>query len=149
MHTYESIVAWQRADDLAVEVYKVTERFPRAELYGLTSQMRRAAVSVPANIAEGSTRQYLKEYAQFLHMARASLTELAYHVHLSGRLGLVDEATEARLDKMVTDTAAPLYGLMGWAENQIEQGVILNRKPARGPKPKRSTKDRSPKTVNR
>jgi four helix bundle protein len=141
MHAYESIVAWQRADDLAVEVYRVTERFPRAELYGLTSQMRRAAVSVPANIAEGCTRQYLKEYAQFLHMARASLTELSYHVHLGRRLSLVDEATEARLAKMVTDTAAPLYGLISWTEKQIEQGVVLNRKPTGARKRERSTND--------
>lgn len=62
---YEGIVAWQRADNLAVGIYRATEKFPRSELYGLVSQMRRAAVSVPANIAEGAARQYLKEYLHF------------------------------------------------------------------------------------
>ena len=146
---YESIVAWRRADDLAVETYQATESFPRSELYGLMSQMRGAAVSVPANIAEGSIRQYLKEYVQFLHVARASLTELAYHIHLAGRLGFVDKAIETKLDKMLTDTARPLYGLIEWVEEQIEQGEVLNRKPAGRGKRELTANHRSPLTVNR
>jgi four helix bundle protein len=82
---YETSVAWQRADDLVVEVYKVTRSFPKSELYGLTSQMRRAAVSVAASIAEGSARQYMKEYLRFLHIADASLAEVAYYIHLAYR----------------------------------------------------------------
>jgi four helix bundle protein len=126
---YEGIVAWQRADNLAVGIYRATEKFPRSELYGLVSQMRRAAVSVPANIAEGAARQYLKEYLHFLHLARSSLTELAYHIHLCRRLGFVDESTAAKLSQMRDATSRPLYGLISWVEEQIESGQVLNRKP--------------------
>ncbi len=75
--------AWQLAHQLVVEVYKVTAHYPREEMFGLTSQMRRAAVAVPANIVEGSLRQYLKEYVQFLYVAESSLGELEYHIFLS------------------------------------------------------------------
>ena len=123
---YESIVAWQRADDLVVEVYRVTQGFPRSELYGLTSQMRRAAVSVASNIAEGSCRQYFKEYQQFLHMADASLSEVAYYIHLAHRLLLLDATTTARLQAMRADVGRPLHGLIGWVQEQIAQGVSVN-----------------------
>jgi four helix bundle protein len=81
------IKAWELADRFVVEVYRITRRFPREELYGLTLQLRRAAVSVPANIAEGSQRQYLKEYLQFLYVAKASLSEAEYYIHLAQQLG--------------------------------------------------------------
>lgn len=65
-HAYETIVAWQKADDLAVEVFRVTSQFPKSEMYGLTSQMRRAAVSIAANIAEGAARQYYERIPAIL-----------------------------------------------------------------------------------
>jgi four helix bundle protein len=123
---YETIVAWQRADDLVVEVYKVTQGFPKTELYGLTSQMRRAAVSVAANMAEGSARQHMKEYLQFLYMADSSLSELAYYFHLSHRLGLIDEETTSCLAALRADAGRPLHGLMGWVKKQMAEGVVLN-----------------------
>ncbi|KPL25008.1 MAG: hypothetical protein AMJ93_01220 [Anaerolineae bacterium SM23_84] len=126
---YEGIVAWQRADDLAVSICGATEEFPRSELCGLVSQMRRAAVSVPANIAEGSARQYLKQHLHFLHPARSSLTELAYHSHLRRRLGFVDESAAAKLSHLRDVASPPLYGLISWVEEQIESGQVLNRKP--------------------
>jgi four helix bundle protein len=123
---YETLVAWQRADDLVVEIYRVTRGLPKSELYGLTSQMRRAAVSVAANIAEGSSRQYLKAYLRFLHLADASLSEVAYYVHLAGRLGLVDEATAKRLEALRSSAGRPLYGLMDWVKSQMDKGTLLN-----------------------
>jgi four helix bundle protein len=123
---YETIVAWQRADDLAVEVYKATQRFPKSELYGLTSQMRRAAVSVAANIAEGSARQHMKEYLQFLYMADSSLSELAYYFHLSHRLGLLGAETASRLETLRSEVGRPLHGLLGWVKTQIAEGTVLN-----------------------
>jgi len=125
---YETIVAWQKADNLAVEVYKVTQRFPKSELYGLTSQIRRAAVSVAANIAEGSARQYLKEYLQFLYLADSSLSEVAYCVHLAYRLGFMDDETRERLEAMRSEAGRPLHGLLAWVEQQIAQGVSLNKR---------------------
>ena len=88
---FYTIVAWQKGDDLVVKIYQVTQRFPRHELYGLTSQMRRAAISVPANIAEGSGRRTIRDYIRFLYNAKGSLTELEYFVHISHRLGYLTE----------------------------------------------------------
>ena len=125
---YETIVAWQRADDLVVEIYKVTRGFPKSELYGLTSQMRRAAVSVAANIAEGSARQYLKEYLQFLHVADSSLCEVAYYTHLAYRLSLIDKEARVRPEAMRSDAGRPLHGLLAWVEKQREKGTLLNKR---------------------
>ena len=70
------LIAWRKATDLALEIYRATQKFPKDELYGLTAQMRRAAVSVPSNIAEGKGRYSRKEFAQCLERARGSLLEL-------------------------------------------------------------------------
>lgn len=74
--SYKQLQVWQRAIELVKEIYKVTEKFPKEELYGLVSQMRRAAVSIPSNIAEGYKRRNLGEYIQFLSIADASAAEL-------------------------------------------------------------------------
>lgn len=122
-HAYVTIVAWQKADDLAVEIYRVTSKFPKTELYGLTSQMRRAAVSVAANIAEGAARQYMKEYQHFLYLAKVSLAELSYHIHLAHRLGFIDDTDSSSLEARRSDAGRPLQGLLEWVERQIAQGV--------------------------
>ncbi len=80
---FKKILTWQRADDLVVRIYEITQNFPKEELYGLTSQLRRAAVSVPANIVEGSSRGHKREYLQFLYIAKSSLAEVEYYLHLS------------------------------------------------------------------
>jgi four helix bundle protein len=86
MRDFRKLLAWQRADDLTVLVYRATEDFPSEEKFGLTSQLRRAAVSVAANIAEGSGRHSLKDFRRFLYQARGSLSEVQYYLHLSKRL---------------------------------------------------------------
>jgi four helix bundle protein len=83
---YTKIKAWQVADELALLVYKATKEFPKSEIWGLTSQMRRAAVSVPGNIVEGSARKNRNEYLQFLYIAISSLTELSYYINFSKEL---------------------------------------------------------------
>ncbi len=80
---FKNIKAWQYADDLAVLAYSKTRSFPKEELYGITSQLRRAVVSVPANIAEGANREHKKEYLHFLYIARGSMAETEYLLHLS------------------------------------------------------------------
>jgi four helix bundle protein len=87
---------WQKSKALAVEVYRATERFPRNELFGLTSQMRRAAVSVPSNIAEGQGRGSKPDFANFLCIARGSLLELETQIEIAEklRLGNADELTK-------------------------------------------------------
>jgi four helix bundle protein len=87
--THKNLDVWNRAMDLAVEVYSITSQFPKEELFGLVSQARRAAVSVPSNIAEGAARNSLKEYIQFLYVALESIAELEAQLLLAARLKLV------------------------------------------------------------
>ena len=88
----------------------------------LTSQMRRAAVSVPANIVEGSLRQYLKEYAQFLYTAMGSLGELEYYIHLAQELGYISEEQHKSLNALREEAGKTLYGLIKWIEKQMNSG---------------------------
>src|SRR5439155_15218412 len=90
MRDYTKIQAWKLADDLTVAIYEATRLFPREEIYGLTSQVRRAAYSVPANIVEGSSRESKKDYLHFLYIARGSLSETQYFIHLAHRLGYLN-----------------------------------------------------------
>ncbi|MBN1688104.1 MAG: four helix bundle protein [Candidatus Omnitrophica bacterium] len=85
MRDYKKIKAYQNAEKLALEIYSVTKRFPKEELYGLVSQLRRAAVSVTANIAEGASRQHKKDYLNFLFMARGSVSEVECLLTLSNK----------------------------------------------------------------
>ncbi len=80
---FRDLLVWQRAYELALHLYRATKRFPKEETFGLTSQIRRAAASVPANIAEGYERNHRKEYLQFLFIAKGSLGELDTYLHLA------------------------------------------------------------------
>jgi len=82
---------WQKAHDLALEVYRVTEAFPKREVFGLTSQIRRAGVSIPANIAEGCGQDTDADFARFLQIAMGSASELEYHLLLAHDLGFVSD----------------------------------------------------------
>ncbi|MBI5005404.1 MAG: four helix bundle protein [Candidatus Lloydbacteria bacterium] len=86
MHSYKGLIVWQKAMELVIVVYELTEKFPREEIYGLTSQMRRAAVSIPSNIAEGRFRGTRKDYIQFLRIAYSSGAELETQVEIAKRL---------------------------------------------------------------
>jgi four helix bundle protein len=84
--TYKDMIVWQKAIELVIEVYALTKKFPQEEIFGLTSQMRRASVSIPSNIAEGFTRRTRKEYAQFSRIAFGSGAELETQVIIAKRL---------------------------------------------------------------
>jgi four helix bundle protein len=118
MRDYTKIEAWKLADDLTVLIYQITTAFPKEELYGLTSQLRRAASSVPANIAEGSARGTQKDYLHFLYIARASLTEAHYFIHLSKRLGYVRDDKHSELESLFRRTFACLIGLISAVEKE-------------------------------
>jgi four helix bundle protein len=99
---YRELIAWQKAMDLAPQVYRLVRKLPREELYGLSDQIRRAVVSVPANIAEGQARRQPTEFAHFLSIARGSLAELDTLLLLAQRLGyLTDEDLEAMAPRIV------------------------------------------------
>lgn len=87
--SYRDLRVWQAGMDLAVRVYELTESFPKKDLYGIVSQMTRAASSIPANIAEGYGRMSRAEYLRFLYIARGSLTEFETHLILAVRIGRV------------------------------------------------------------
>jgi four helix bundle protein len=115
---FYTLAAWQRGDDLAVKIYTVTQKFPRYELYGLTSQLRRAAVSVPANIAEGSGRRTIRDYIRFLYNAKGSLAELEYLIHLSHRLEYITDEEFQKLRQHLRRTAGSLLGFIRFKEDE-------------------------------
>lgn len=88
VESYRDLLVWQQAVDLAVSIYDATRGWPREELYGLTSQVRRAAASIPANIAEGYGRETRPSYEHFLRVAQGSLKELETHLLIAQRIGL-------------------------------------------------------------
>ena len=119
MRDYTKIKAWVLADDLTVEIYKATKSFPKDEMYALTSQIRRAAYSVPANIVEGSSRSSQKDYLHFLYIARGSLSETRYFVHLSNRLGYMGTEQTHQLTKQAEEASKTLVGLIRAVEKEV------------------------------
>jgi len=110
--SYKDLEVWQLAMDLAENVYTITKEFPREEIYGLTSQLRRAAVSIPSNIAEGQGRKSTKEFLQFLSIAYGSLCEVETQLLLSVRLGYVDSSRLENTDPLCQSVGRMLNGLM-------------------------------------
>jgi four helix bundle protein len=110
--TYEDLRVWRRAMDMVLQVYRCTAAFPRQEIYGLTSQMRRAAVSVPSNIAEGKGRFSRKELVQFLFHARGSLLELRTQVTIARELGYLGYDDGKTLMTVVNEVGRLLNGLI-------------------------------------
>ncbi len=108
---YRELKVWQAAMDMAERCYLATKGFPKDELFGMTSQIRRAAVSVPANIAEGQGRQSTKEFLNFLSIARGSLMELETHLILCQRVGLLKAQDVEALLKLADEIGRMLSGL--------------------------------------
>ena len=94
---FTDLYAWQEGHKLVMEIYKVTKEFPKEEMYGLSNQMRRSAVSVASNIAEGKTRQSINEYVNFLYIALSSASELETQVIISKELEYIDKKIEAEI----------------------------------------------------
>lgn len=103
MKNYKNISVWEKSHQLTLNVYKQTANFPRHELYGLTSQIRRSSVSIPSNIAEGSGRNTDPEFARFLTIAHGSASELSYQLFLSFELGYLSSETYSTLESNVTE----------------------------------------------
>jgi len=112
MRDFRKIKAWLLADDLVVAVYEASKGFPREEIYGITSQIRRAASSAAANIVEGASRESAKDYAHFLQIARGSLAETQYFLHLAKRLGYINDEHAERVQALAKETFACLHGLI-------------------------------------
>jgi four helix bundle protein len=110
--SHRDLIVWRKAMDLVVLVYKATESFPKHELYGLTNQIRRAASSVPANIAEGQGRRSKSEFRQFLGNARGSLLELDTHLELALRVNYLTAYQHERLREHLEEVGRILNGLL-------------------------------------
>src|SRR5699024_321064 len=109
---HKNLNVWQKGMDLVVAIYEATRHFPQQEMYGLTNQMRRAAVSIPSNIAEGAARQTIKEYIQYLYIALGSLKELETQLILTLRLEYVSEKEYNKLTESIDDIGKMLIGLI-------------------------------------
>ena len=112
MRDHTKLRAFELADEVAILVYRVTAGFPKEELFGLTSQLRRAAVSVPSNIVEGCARDSEADYLRFLNIAFGSLRELHYQLNLSKRLSFLPHGDSSLLEPTVVETEKVLNGLI-------------------------------------
>lgn len=109
---YTDLIAWQKSYQFTLDIYKVTRTFPKNELYGITSQMRRACASIPANIAEGSMRESPKTFRQFVRIARGSMAEMEVWIRLSYDLGYIDQEGYNSLHRQCNEVGKLLFGLL-------------------------------------
>jgi four helix bundle protein len=112
MKDFKKLKVWQKAYDLTLKIYKITTNFPKEELFGLTSQIRRSASSIAANIAEGCGRGGDVDFARFLQMAMGSASELEYHLLLSRGLNYLDQSDYEDLNKQLIDVKRMLATLI-------------------------------------
>jgi four helix bundle protein len=123
--SYRDLRVWSEAIELVEHVYRVTQEFPKHETFGLTSQMQRAAISVPANIAEGNTREHRKEYLHHVSLAQASLAELETHLEIAARLGYGwSEQIKRLMDKAVS-LGKQLYALRNALRRKETEAIGL------------------------
>jgi four helix bundle protein len=111
MH-YRDLIAWQKAMDVVVDIYRSSDLFPKSECFGLTQQMRRAAVSIPSNIAEGQGRSTTKDYIHFLHIARGSIQELETQIYLATRLTFMTQEGQNELLAKTNEVSRLISGLI-------------------------------------
>jgi four helix bundle protein len=116
--SYQDLIAWQKAISLVTEIYKLTAQFPGHEIYGLTSQLRSASVSIPSNIAEGHGRATRGEFNQFLGHARGSLCEVQTQVFITGKLGYITSQQEQAIVAMTDELGRILNGLIASIERK-------------------------------
>ena len=112
VRAHKKLDVWQESVALATMVYQVTDKFPKSESFGLTSQMRRAVVSVPSNIAEGAARTSPKEFAQFLNIAGGSLSELDTQIEIVRNLAYITTESKQALDDRISSISRKLAGLI-------------------------------------
>ncbi len=115
--TYKDLIVWQKSTSLAVEIYKLTEKLPREEIYGLTSQMRRAAISIPSNIAEGRRRNGRNEYRQFMGIAYGSGAELETQIEILKKLPFGNKLSYNIVDGLLSEVMRMLNVMLSNLRN--------------------------------
>ena len=129
--SFQDLIVWQRAIDLTTEIYRFTEDFPKSEIYGLTSQIRRAAISVASNIAEGSGRGSKRDFRHFLMNARGSICEVQTQLVVAGKLEFGSREKIAEIESMANEVGRMLNGLIqSMTEKEGSSGEKENQQPA-------------------
>lgn len=118
MRPHEKLDVWNKGIDFVIAIYKLTESFPKEEKFGLTSQIRRAAVSIPANIAEGAARHSEKEFLRYLSIAQGSASELATELLIAQRLSYIDEESYAKLSNDLDEIGRMVTGLSNYLKQK-------------------------------
>ena len=118
LKNYKELKVWEKSYQLCLEVYRISKHFPKIEVYGLISQMRRAALSIPSNMAEGYGRKTISEYLRFLSIAYGSICELETQILLSGDLGYLDKDRLSKLPKGVGEVERMLQALIKSLKNK-------------------------------
>mgnify|MGYP001614635395 CR=1 FL=1 len=114
--SYRDLIVWRKSVDLSVLVYELTEHFPRDERYALTSQMRRAVVSIPSNIAEGRSRSTKKDFCNFLHIALGSAAELETQIEIAKRISKTEVLSYKVVESLLTEVMKMLHSLISKLE---------------------------------
>ena len=112
MANFKELLIWQKSIDFVTDIYRETELFPKSEIYGLISQIRRAAVSIPSNIAEGNSRRSKPDYLQFLKIARGSCAEIETQLTICKNLNLLNEESYLKLNQGIIEITKMLNGLI-------------------------------------
>ena len=116
---FKNIKAWQLADRLVLQIYQTTKQYPNHELYGIISQLRRAVVSIPCNIVEGSAKTSKKDYLRFLEISMGSLAEVEYLILLSRNLNYISQDQFDHIEKLRTECIKTLQGLISFIKSEV------------------------------
>lgn len=119
IQSYKELIAWQKAIEVSVLIYKLTDNFPKSEMFSLVNQLRRASVSIPSNIAEGWARKGLGEYIQFLYIAYGSASEVETQLILSKQLKFGNIVEYEKIESILTEVQKLLYVLIKKLKNKI------------------------------
>ncbi len=119
VNSYKDLKVWKKAMELVTEIYRLTEKFPKSETYGLSSQMRRAAVAIPSNIAEGQKRGHSKEFLRFLYISYGSGAELETQIEICKNLDKLRNLDYSKVDKPLEEVMKMLNGLISTLKKKL------------------------------
>jgi four helix bundle protein len=118
IYSYKDLIVWQKSVELVIAIYKLTEKFPKTEIYGLMSQMRRAAISIPSNIAEGRKRESIKDFRQFLIIAYSSSAELETQLEIVKKLPFGKSLDYSKVDSLLLEVIKMLNKILSKFKGQ-------------------------------